>query len=186
MKNLSRKRIVLQTIAVFIVSYFIFLIIWIQVKDYYGYAMTLVASKIVAWIKESEVHAIIRKNDIVQATFAFSRTDRNILVDIMLKTNVYTFNSPLTFAIIVSLSLFIRKNIRAYGEAIAILLVVHLLYVTSYEMHALMQVLVKEGFEAASMFRVFIYQFVTGFTDYMVIRFEPFLVGLYLYARFRK
>jgi len=177
---------ILKTILIFIVSYCIFLILWIQVKDYYGYGMTLTASKIIAGLKYLEIDAVDQNDERVQVTFTPYKINRDILIDIPVKTNTYTFNSPLTLAIMSSLFLFIRKRLRAYAEAVILLLIVHLLFITTFEMKELTTVLMNMKLQTVSQSRIFIYEFLWSFTDNMVIRFEPFLIGFYLFVRFRK
>jgi hypothetical protein len=185
MAKLSLNQI-LKTVLIFIISYFVFLILWIQVKDYYGYGMTMTASRVIAGIKDLEIDAVDQDDERVQVTFTPYKINRDILIDIPVKTNTYTFNSPLTLAIMSSLFLFIRKRLRAYVEAIVLLLIVHLLFITTFEMKELTTVLINMKLQTASQSRIFIYQFLWSFTDNMVIRFEPFLIGFYLFVRFRK
>jgi hypothetical protein len=178
--------LILKTVLIFIISYVVFLIIWIQVKDYYGYGMTLTASRIIAGIKDLEIDAVDQNDERVQVTFTPYKINRNILIDIPVRTNTYTFNSPLTLAIMSSLFLFIRKRLRAYGEAAILLLTVHLLFITTFELKELTTVLMNMKLQTVSQARIFVYEFLWGFTDNMVIRFEPFLIGFYLFVRFRK
>jgi hypothetical protein len=185
MAKLSLNQI-LKTVLIFIISYCVFLILWIQVKDYYGYGMTLTASRVIAGIKDLEIDAVDQDDERVQVTFTPYKINRDILIDIPVKTNTYTFNSPLTLAIMSSLFLFIRKRLRAYGEALLLLLIVHLLFITTFEMKELTTVLMNMKLQTVSQSRIFIYQFLWSFTDNMVIRFEPFLIGFYLFVRFRK
>jgi hypothetical protein len=185
MAKLSLNQI-LKTVLIFIISYFVFLILWIQVKDYYGYGMTLTASRVIAGIKALEIDAVDQDDERVQVTFTPYKINRDILIDIPVKTNTYTFNSPLTLAIMSSLFLFIRKRLRAYGEALLLLLIVHMLFITTFEMKELTTVLMNMKLQTVSQSRIFIYQFLWSFTDNMVIRFEPFLIGFYLFVRFRK
>jgi hypothetical protein len=185
MAKLSLNQI-LKTVLIFIISYFVFLILWIQVKDYYGYGMTLTASKIIAGLKDLEIDAVDQNDERVQVTFTPYKINRDILIDIPVRTNTYTFNSPLTLAIMSSLFLFIRKRLRAYGEALLLLLIVHLLFITTFEMKELTTVLMNMKLQTVSQSRIFIYQFLWSFTDNMVIRFEPFLIGFYLFMRFRR
>jgi hypothetical protein len=185
MAKLSLNQI-LKTVLIFIISYFVFLILWIQVKDYYGYGMTLTASRVIAGIKDLEIDAVDQDDERVQVTFTPYKINRDILIDIPVRTNTYTFNSPLTLAIMSSLFLFIRKRLRAYGEALLLLLIVHLLFITTFEMKELTTVLMNMKLQTVSQSRIFIYQFLWSFTDNMVIRFEPFLIGFYLFVRFRK
>jgi len=178
--------LILKTVIIFILSYCIFLILWIQVKDYYGYGMTMTASKIIAGLKDLEIDAVDQNDERVQVTFTPYRINRDVLIDIPVRTNTYTFNSPLTLAIMSSLFLFIQKRLRAYGEAVILLLIVHLLFIVTFELKELTTVLMKMKLETVSQLRIFIYEFFWGFTDNMVIRFEPFLIGFYLFVRFRK
>jgi hypothetical protein len=185
MAKLSLK-LILKTVLIFIISYCFFLILWIQVKDYYGYGMTMTASKIIAAMKDLEINAVNQNDERVQITFTPYRINRNVLIDIPVKTNTYTFNTPLTLAIMSSLFLFIRKRPRAYTEAMLLLFIVHLLFITTFELKELTTVLMNMKLETVSQARIIIYEFLWGFTDNMVIRFEPFLIGFYLYMRFRR
>ena len=179
-------RQILKTALIFLISYFVFLILWIQVKDSYGYGMTMIASKITASMKELEIDAVDPNTERVQVTFSPHRINRDILIDIPVRTNTYTFNSPLTFAIMASLYPFIRKRPRAYAEALVLLFFVHLLFIFTYELKELTNVLTSMKMKTDNSVTKFIYEFLWGFTDNMVIRFEPFLIGFYLFARFRK
>jgi hypothetical protein len=69
--------------------------------------MTLTASKIIAGLKDLEIDAVDQNDERVQVTFTPYRINKDILIDIPVRTNTYTFNSPLTLAIMASLFLFI-------------------------------------------------------------------------------
>ena len=86
----------------------------------------------------------------------------------------------------VTLFPFITKKGRAYAEALFILFGVHLLYVFSLEANSLTTVFIERGWEVVTKPRLFVYQFLWEFTNNMVIRFEPFLIGFYMFIRFRK
>lgn len=187
-KQQQYKKVIFKTVCTFVISYLIFLILWIQVKDYYGRGILFIASHLITGIKDVTFEEITeeKNKDFIQATFSPLRYGSNILIDIPVKTSSYTFNAPLTFAIMASLYLFIRKKGRAYGETFLILFFVHLLYVFSFEAKELTRVFIERGLEAVSKPRIFAYQFLWSFTDNMVIRFEPFLIGFYMFIRFRK
>ena len=190
LKKQTSKRIVLKTIVIFLGSYFIFLILWIQVKDYYGYTVTFITSELMPLIKDVHFGEMTEERDVIQVTFrTFSRPVKrqgNLLIDIKIKTSSYTFNAPLTFGIMAALFPFIRKRWKAYGEALFILFGVHLLYVFSLEANSLTTVFVERGLDAASKPRLLAYEFLWEFTNNMVVRFVPFLIGFYIFIRFRK
>ena len=180
------KGIVFKTVLAFLVSYMLFLMLWIQIKDYYGRGVTFTASKLAAGIKDVKFEEMTEERDAIQATFSPLGRGSNIAIDIPVKTSSYTFNAPLTFAIMAAMYQFINARKRAYGEALLILLSVHLLYVFSLETKELTDALVDKGLEKTSILRIFFYQLLWGFTDNMVIRFEPFLIGFYMFIRFRR
>ena len=166
------KGIAFKTVLVFLVSYLLFLMLWIQIKDTYARGVTFTASKLAAGIKNVKLEEITEERGVIQATFSPLRLGSDMLVDITMKTSSYTFNAPLTFGIMTAMYQFISNRKRAYGEALLILLSVHLLYVFSYEAKTLTDVLIERGLEKTSMPRIFFYQLLWGFTDNMVIRFR--------------
>ena len=187
LKKQRLKRIVPKTVLVFLCSYLVFLILWIQVKDYYGYMITLIASEGMSLIEDVRFEGITTKENMTQATFSrLLRRRAEVLIDVPIETSTYTFNVPLTFAIMAAFFPLIRRRWRAYAEALVILLGVHLLYVFSLEANNLTTFSISKGLFVVSKTRLIIYQFIWQFTDNMVIRFIPFLIGFYLFIRFRE
>ncbi len=175
----------IRTVAVFIISYIVFLVLWIQIKDYYGYAVAYTGAKLVMFVKDVNIEEMRRpQRDTIEVTFSPLR-DYNMLIDLPVRTSSYTFNAPLTFAIMATLFPFLRRRRRAYLEALLILLSVHLLYVFSLYAEGLTNILIERRLEKPGLHRVILYQFLWQFTDNMVIRFEPFLIGFYMFIRFR-
>jgi hypothetical protein len=178
-----RNKKVVRAVLIFLLSYALFLFFWIQVKDYYGIAVTVTASKLLTLVKGVSYEGVSQAGDAVEVTFSpLSR--RDMLVDISVNTSSYTFNAPLTFSLMTTLWLFLRKKGKAYSEALLILLCVHLLYVFSLESKTLTETLIQRGVELQNTPLLFFSQFLWGFTDNMVIRFEPFLIGFYMFVRF--
>ncbi len=186
--KLTSKGILLRTVLIFLGSYLAFLILWIQVKNYYGYIVTYIASELVTVLKDVRFEEIEQKQDVIQGTFSrpLPGIKSDVLIDIPVKTSSYTFNAPLTLAIMATLFPFITRKGRAYAEALFILFGVHFLYVFSLEANNLTTVFVERGWEVIGKPGLFVYQFLWEFTNNMVIRFEPFLIGFYMFIRFRK
>lgn len=182
-QKLRNKGVVLRAVLIFIVSYALFLIVWIQVKDFYGTAVTVTASKLLTLVKDVSYEGVTRAGDAIEVTFSPFRR-RDMLVNIPVNISSYTFNAPLTFSLMAALWLFIRKKGKAYSEALLILLGVHLLYVFSLESEMLRETLIQQGVDKQSTLRLVFSQFLWSFTDNMVIRFEPFLIGFYMFIRF--
>lgn len=178
------KKAAVKAVAIFLVSYLVFFALWIPIKGFYGYTVTYIASEIVMLIKDVRIEDMARENDIVQPAFTHFRHN-NMIVDIPVKISSYAFNVPLTLALMAALFEFIKKREKAYAEALLMLFSAHLLYIFALEAKQLTDVFTDRGLEKVSGACMFAYQFLWTFTDNMIIRFEPFLVGFYLYARFR-
>jgi hypothetical protein len=175
-----------RSVFIFLVVYVLSLLVWLPVKMHYGYAVTLVSSKLVAGLKDARLEEITRDKDELQATFTPFGRRSDMLVDIPIKTSSYTFNTPLTAGILAALYPFIMRRRRAYAEAVIMLLIVHSLYVFSLEAKELSETFIAQELEAKNNLALMVYQFAWGFTDNMVIRFEPFLIGFYVFLRFSR
>lgn len=184
-RNQPRYKTALAAAAIFLCVYLLSLVSWLQVKDYYGYAVTYIASKGLMLIKDVRLEEMTLEKDVIQPTFSHLRHD-NVLIDIPIKTSTYIFNAPLTFAIMAALYLFITRRPRAYAEALLMLLLIHLLFVFSLGAKELTEIFIDRKLEKMSLQRLFAYQFLWGFVDNMAIRFEPFLIGFYIFIRFRR
>ncbi len=167
-------------------------------KDRYGYLITAVASKGLQAVKDVKVETIRAEGDRYVVTLSPERFRSMLVVDIPVKTSTYTFNAPLTFAIMASFFIPLRRRLlernekrpypallRIYVESCLILLVVHLLFVLSLEGERLTRIMMERGYEDVGVLKLVFWQFLWGFVDNMVIRFEPFLIGAYLYFRRR-
>ena len=180
------KSLIFKTVLIFLSAYLISLFLWIQIKDIYGYVITAAASRLVAEVKNVRVEKIWQEEDIVYTRFSRLMRKADMVVDLAFKTSSYTFNVPLTCSIMASLCLFITRRSRAYTEAALLLVIVHFIYVFSLGAQNLTLIFMGKGIEVISRPQLFMYQFLWGFTDNMLIRCEPFLLGFYMYIRFRR
>ncbi|MCC6712258.1 MAG: hypothetical protein IT344_02750 [Candidatus Dadabacteria bacterium] len=166
---------------IFIISFLLFLWLWLGIKGYYGMAVTTIASHAAAFVKNVKIVDIVRERDIVSVGFIPKKYGVTILkTSINVPISNYTFNAPLTFAIMAAFYPFLKRR-RVYAEALLIMVAVHLLFVFSYEAHGLTSELEKQGYEKSSGAVHIFWEFLWGFLNNMVVRFEPFLIGAYLY-----
>lgn len=192
------KNTLLKIALIFITSYLVFLIVWLGVKDHYGRAVTEIATYFITIVKEVNLEEIVVKDDIIIVSFIPQRHKANIIIDIDVKTSSYTFNAPLTFAIMAAFYPFLRRSrgspknrkilqgkARVYLEVLSILFIVHILYVFFSEGEKLTAMMVTMGYEEAGLAKLVFWQFLWGFVENMVIRFEPFLIGAYLYFKIK-
>lgn len=185
--GMPSKSKTLKAVGLFICLFFVSLLLWLPVKDSYGYMIVSIASRLVMLVRDVRVEEITQPGQgIIQVTFSHIKLKKDLLIDIPVITSAYTFNMPLTFAIVASLYFFTARRKRAFAEAFLLILAVHLLYVFALEANELTGVLTDRKVEKASLPCMAVYQFIWGFTDNMAIRFEPFLIGLYTFLRFKK
>lgn len=174
--------LILKISAIFIASYLVFLFIWMNIKDYYGYILVKHCAAIVSYVKDVSHNDIRKDGDTFIAIFMPLKYGSSMLMGTIVKTSTYTFNAPLTFAIMSAFFLFLKRK-RLYAEVLFFLIISHYLYVFSALGEQLTTMLVGKEFEEGTTLRLFFWQFLWGFMDNMVIRFEPFLIGAYLYFR---
>ncbi len=178
----SVKSIIIKTAVIFVVAYIVSLLIWLLIKGYYGMAITTIASYLVSLLKGLDITEIVRNKDIISVGFI---TDKYGLTQVI-KTTIdipisnYTFNAPLTFAIMAAFYPFIKRK-WLYLEALIILVVVHFLFVFTLEGQKLTAVMAAQGIENPGSVTIIFWEFLWGFVDNMVVRFEPFLIGAYLF-----
>lgn len=128
--GISSKSRALKAAGLFVCLFFVFLLLWMPVKNTYGYVIVSVASRLVMLVKDVRVEEIAhQEQDIIQVTFSHIKMKTDMLIDIPIKTSTYTFNMPLTFAIVFSLHFFTARRKRAFAESLLLILTVHLLYV---------------------------------------------------------
>jgi hypothetical protein len=171
----------LKASLIFIVCYIIFLIVWLGIKGYYGMVITTIASHVIALLKDLSIVSLVRNKDIVSVGFIPLKYGVTILkttVDVPISN--YTFNAPLTFAIMAAFFPFLKSK-WIYLEAILILIAVHFLFVFSLEGEKLSAALHTQGYAKSGTASQIFWEFLWGFLDNMVVRFEPFLIGAYLY-----
>ncbi|NGZ61079.1 MAG: hypothetical protein CV081_11345 [Nitrospira sp. LK265] len=175
------RSVLIKASLIFIVAYIISLAVWLGVKAYYGMAITTIASHAITLIKNVDIVSILRNGDIISVGFIPQKYGVTIIkttIDVPISN--YTFNAPLTFAIMAAFYPFLKRK-WIYLEAILILVVVHFLFVFSMEGEKLSAALETQGYEKGGTASQVFWEFLWGFINNMVVRFEPFLIGAYLY-----
>ena len=178
----SLKSVIIKTAIIFVVAYIVSLVIWLFIKGYYGMAVTTIASYLVSLVKGLDITEIVRNKDIISVGFIPAQygLTKVIKTTIDIPISNYTFNAPLTFAIMATFYPFIKRK-WLYLEALVILVVVHFLFVFTLEGQKITAVMSAQGFENPGSITIIFWEFLWGFVDNMVVRFEPFLIGAYLF-----
>lgn len=180
------KPTVITTIFLFLISFLIFLILLSYIKSQYSYTLTFIASEISSKIKNVKFIEVTKKeNDFFLINFISLKENSPAIFQAKINT-IFTFTLPITLAIFVSLLPYLEKRIRATIETIVILISIHILYILSHELYELTKFLIYREIEKPRKIPFYFYQYLAVFTKNMIIRFEPFILGLYIYFRFKK
>jgi hypothetical protein len=186
-KKLSIKSPVLKAVVIFIVVFTVAVIIWGQVKEYYCYAVTVVASKALAEVEDATLEKVTNNGNVYYISLRLVRGGKDYtLSEISTQSNMYLFTVPLTLAFLISLTPFIKNKKRAYTEAFIILFLSHSLYVFFDELSVVTKQFMDSGIESVNITKLFIYQYLWIATQFTAQVFGPFLISVYVFARFRK
>jgi hypothetical protein len=186
LKKIITEHPILRAVVVFCVSYAILSVLWFQVRGIYGYGVSLIASKVVAEMKDARIEEITGGRNVITLTFGSIQRGQSILVDVPVKLFAFAFNVPIIIAMLFSLYPFLKRRRRAYAEALIILVLIHILYVFALGMFQLTETFMIRGIEAKSVSRLSIYEFLWAVTSYASVSFVPFLIVIYTLIRFRK
>jgi cell division protein FtsB len=186
LKQPTTKSRVLKSVLIFFLAYLVVLVLWLQVKETYGYGVTLVASKVVAEVKDAQLEEITKDRNVIKASFRPSKGEKDFLVNLPVRIDAYAANLPLILSVLVALAPFLKRRKRAYSEALLLLILFHLFYVFSGEMLQLTNVFMAKGVEKESLIRLSLYHFLWGVTEYASMSVVPFLLVTYIFVRFRQ
>jgi hypothetical protein len=186
LKQIIAESRILKAVIVFLASYLILSVVWLQIKDVYGYGIAFVASKFIAGLKDAGLEEITKVSNLITATFSSVKGGNLIMIDVQVQTFAFTFNVPIIVSMLASLYPFLKRRKRAYVEALLILLLIHILYVFSLGMVQLTNTFTIKGIETESVLRLFIYEFLWAVTSFASVSFAPFLIVIYTFVRFRK
>jgi uncharacterized membrane protein len=175
----------LRAVIIFLTAFIVLSILWIYVRGPYGYGITYVASKFTAGVKNARLEDVTIAGNTIVATFSPLRQP-NSYVDVPVSLSVYTTNVPLILSLLIALFAFISRRKRAYAEALLILLLFHLLYVSFSELLQLTNTFMMRGIEETSLLRLSNYHFLWGLAEHASMSFAPFLIVVYIFVRFRK
>ena len=182
-KKQLRKRLV-NISLVFIAAFVLSLALWLFVGKYYGYVITSISAHAIAPVKNLQLDLVKFDTKDKNNISTYFRTQKPLSKNIGLLQNVnfghFTFNVPLTIGIIAAFFPFIRKK-RVYIEVTVLVVTIHILYVFFLEGLKLTEALLRTGYEKPNEVKLVFWQFSEGFLKSMVLRFEPFLIGAYLY-----
>lgn len=162
-------------------------------KPYYGHLLSQIGAVMASKYPQCNVESVHQGQEDTTITFSkpvmTSKGMGDIVFDFKIPVSNYTFNVPLTFALVFALYLYFKWKKRYLIEASAMLVGTHLLYIYSFCSLHLLKFIVNSqdgivyGIIPPSIGVQYFFEFLWAFTDNMIIRFEPFLMAVYLWLR---
>ena len=186
LQQLITKPQILKSVLIFFLAFLILLVLWLQIKETYVYGITLVASKFAAKAKGVQVDEIIKEKDVIRAFFRFSTREKYFSFVVPIELDVFSSHFPFTLSILASLYPFIRRKMRAYTEALLLLFLFHLLITFFWEIAQITNIFAANGIKKGGFIPLSVHEFFIGLTRYAAISFAPFLLGVYVFVRFRR
>ncbi len=188
---MQTKHRILTATVIFIVVYAAALALWLKLKIPYGHMIDSIGANLASISLDMDFTRLepcgageelisIRRAVVTVRGIADLTVDQKIVID------NYSFNMPLTAALMASFFWFFRWKWYAFAEGAVLITAGHLLYVYSYLMLNFKTALIRMGAEPASWASPLVWQFLWSFADNLVIRFEPFLVIVVLWLANRK
>ncbi len=178
----------IKCLIIFTLSFPLILFIWYWIKDYYAISVIKISVFFTDLIYNFEFKGIkIAKElmylDLSRQLFAADGSLVEMLMTIKIKPSAFTFNFPLTISLFFSILPIVKINRYTIIEVLLFLFFIHFAYV--FTLCGLQQhnYLLQAHLIKPNSFAKIFWQFGWSFTDNLLIRFEPFLVAVYIYLR---
>ena len=179
----------LAALGLFCLAYPLLLYGWLQLQPVYGRWCGWAGGQAAALTLDWQVGELISKGrEVVEVDFSTyvpnGRGLGELTMGVVLPLSSFTFNAPLTLAILAALYPLLRYRWRALSEGLLFMVLVHLLYVYSACGLHLTESPARAGvvFHHSASVRLF-WEFLYAFVDNMLVRFEPFLVAAFIWMR---
>jgi len=169
-----------RAVLVFCLVYLPILAGWIAFKHYYTHPLACTGAKLAALSTDAELAHCHYSKGSVNATFVrIVVTPAGVYPahsGVVLDDNRYTFNVPITLAMLIVTTVLMRISWRAWSKALAALILGHLLYTYACFLFQLGFFKARIGGVIYSSTPPVAVQLFWDFCRSMLIRFEPFLI----------
>ncbi|GEM_PF-5382357 len=177
-------RSIIRPVLLFCLVYFPVLVGWVYLKHFYTRPLVCSGAKLATMSLDAELHSCRYERGGVQVIFS-----RHVVTPlgiypaksaVLLSDNSYTFNLPITLAMLIVTSLLMHISWRSWSKAVVALVMGHLTYIYACFLYRLQLFrVVVNGKELVS-HPPFAIQLFWDFCNSMLIRFEPFLILIVL------
>ena len=186
----NKKRII-AAFLIFAAVYPLCLVVWISfVKPTYGLVVGETGTYLAAATFQTRLETFEKGKEVLDIVHAKPMITAEGIADSVIQLKLYisnfSFNLPLTLAIMIALLPIFHWRPLHLCEAIGLIVFVHLLFVYFFNAAHIYGSLTQMKVIEPSLVKTAFWEFSWTFIDNLVIRFEPFLVIVYLWLRERK
>ncbi len=179
------SRLILKASLIFVISYLMFLALWLRINDRYCMEITKIATFLTTKIERVDLINLEMKSNVIEAVLRPQRPGApNLLYNYHLPGFV-CFTVPITLAIIAAFYPFMKRKLVCL-EALAILLIANTLVIFCHETDQVSYGMMKLGYSPMSDFKDQFGFILAGDMIYMGTYLTPFLIGVVLYLSVRR
>jgi len=182
---LTRKA--LLSIALFIVSYAVTLFLWLRFKVFYGEIVANIGAHLAAIVSGCLVESVRITQEKAVCQFIYHaltvRGPAALHFQAIVFVSKYSYNVPLTLSLVSSLYPWIRLRLRNVAEALILLFGLHVAYVFIFCSLEIYHAFLRAGVKSLWWPEQLLWEYSWAFVNAMVVRFEPFLIGAFLWIR---
>lgn len=161
--------------------------LWLHVNAYYGMAVTSAGAHLSALATGCLVDKLYFQGGRAVCNFLYQavtvRGPAILHLQVVLHVSNYSYNIPLTLSLAAALFPFVSWKARSLLEALGLLVLIHLFYVFLFCGMQIYHALIRSGVKALWKSEAFAWEYPWVFVNAMAIRFEPFLIGAFIWFR---
>lgn len=171
---------IIRTILIFAVVYVPVLVSWIVLKQYYTWPVACSGAGLAAMTLDADIDACTKVGQGIKVLFTrYLVTPAGVFPahsGIIIDDNQYTFNVPISLAMLIVTAMILRITWSAWTKALAALVIGHLMYVYACVLNQLQSYRIPAATKEIVSSPSIAIQLFWDFCHTMLIRFEPFLI----------
>lgn len=167
---------------IFVISYFIFLALWLGINSWYCLEITKIATFLTTKIEKVDLTSLEMKAGAIVAGLRPQRAGSPVLIFNYYLPGPCCFTAPITLALIAAFYPFMKNKLVCI-EAVSILVAANILVIFCQEADQVSFGMMHLGYSPTSDFKDFFGNILSVSMTYMGTYLTPFLIGVVLYLK---
>jgi hypothetical protein len=179
---MSNSRPLLKASLIFVISWLLFVALWVRINDRYCMELTKIATFLTTKVERVDLITLEMKSNTIVAELRPQRAGARILIYNYHLPGLLSFTAPLTLAMIAAFWPFMKRKLVCI-EALVILLIANTLVIFCQEADQVSFGMMQLGYSPISSFTDHVGNILSLFMTFMGTYLTPFLIGVILYLR---